>query len=149
MKAAILSTDPSLALLLVTGARLMRDRMEAALRVARLEITPGEARALAMADRLGPAKQSELAAALGIEPMSLVKQLDRLENRGLVQRKTDARDRRVKLVCLTEKAGSELRRIRQIFEAARRTAMRNFSASDAAALQSLLQRLCSDLLSDE
>lgn len=142
-------SDSSIPFLLVTSARLMRDRLESALRAASLDLTPGEARTLSMADRLGAVRQAELAAALGIEPMSLVNHLDRLEQRGLIERRPDPSDRRGKLTTLTEKAKPELRKIRQIFEEARRSAMCSFSAHDLATLQSLLQRLCQDLMQGE
>ena len=63
--------DDAIGFQLVTVARLMRQRFEAALADAELNMTPGEARTLMMADRLGAVRQNELAAALSIEPMSL------------------------------------------------------------------------------
>lgn len=139
--------DPSdaLAFILMQAARLMRDRYEAALRSADLELTPGEAKTLAVADRLRGAMQAEIAAALGIEPMSLVNYLDKLEARGLVQRTPAAHDRRVKLVHLTEHARPQLKRVRSLFEKTRASAMRNFSEREIATLHELLSRLCADL----
>lgn len=90
--------DDSFGFVLATAARLMRDRFECALREADLDITPGEARTLALADRLNGPRQTELASALGIEPMSLVGYLDSLEKRELIERSADPRDRRVKLI---------------------------------------------------
>lgn len=138
--------DDSFGFVLATAARLMRDRFECALREADLDITPGEARTLALADRLNGPRQTELASALGIEPMSLVGYLDSLEKRELIERSADPRDRRVKLIFLTEKAKPELRRIRQIFQRTRQSAMRNFSETELTSLQSLLARLSNDLM---
>jgi MarR family transcriptional regulator for hemolysin len=140
--------DENLAFLLVTAARLMRGRMEAALRVAEFNVTTSEARTLAIADRLGAVRQAELAASLGIEPMSLVSHLDRLEKAGLIQREPDPSDRRGKLVRLTPAAHPQLQQIRRVLDGARRAAMHNFSTTDLAAFQSYLQRLCRDLLDD-
>ncbi|EPB9494631.1 MarR family transcriptional regulator [Pseudomonas aeruginosa] len=80
--------------------------------------------------------------------MSLVNALDQLEKRGLIQRELDPGDRRIKLVRLTEEAKPELKKIRLIFEAARKSAMRNFSPDERNQLHSLLLRLSHDLLND-
>jgi DNA-binding MarR family transcriptional regulator len=140
--------DDAFAFLLVTAARLLRFRLEAALSAAQLEITTSEARTLAMADRLGPVRQAELAANLGIEPMSLVHHLDRLEKAGLIQREPDPNDRRSKLTYLTPTAQPQLKRIRQVLNQARVGAMRQFSSAELTAFQSYLQRLCRDLMDD-
>ncbi|WP_321818408.1 MULTISPECIES: MarR family transcriptional regulator [unclassified Paraburkholderia] len=143
------TSDDSFAFVLATAARLMRTRFEAALRKADLEITPAEARTLTVADRLGHPRQAELASAMGIEPMSLVNHLDRLEKRGLIERIADPIDRRIKLIGLTEKAKPELRKIRCVFDQARELAMRNFSSAERTQLHLFLQRLSHDLLSNE
>ncbi len=140
--------DDAFAFQLVTAARLLRVRLEAALSAAQLEITPSEARTLAMADRLGPVRQTELAASLGIEPMSLVHHLDRLENAGLVRREPDPNDRRSKLTHLTPAAQPQLKRIRQVLNKARGAAMHQFSSAELTTFQSYLQRLCRDLMDD-
>ena len=120
--------------------------MEAALRNTDLGIKPGEARTLAIADRLGGVRQAELAAAMSIEPMTLVNHLDRLEKLDLIQRKPDPHDRRIKLVYLTEKAKPKLSQIRQLFEETRKAAMHNFSETELTSFQFLVKRLCDDLM---
>ncbi len=131
--------------LLVTAARLMRQRFQADLEAANLGLTASEARTLAMAGRLGPVRQNELAAALSIEPMSLVAHLDRLEAGGLVERRPDPDDRRSKQVYLTASARPQLRRIRRILAQARQRAMADFDAHDTEAFRGYLQRLCDAL----
>ena len=131
--------------LLVTAARLLRQRFEQALASADLEMTAGEARTLAVADHLGPVRQTELAAALSIEPMSLVAHLDRLEAAGLVERRPDPADRRSKRVHLTPKARPVLRRIMHVLTQARQEAMDDFSAAEAEQFRQYLQRLCRNL----
>jgi len=50
-------------------------------------------------------RQKDLAASVGIEGPSLVRLIDTLVMKGLIQRSEDVNDRRVKLLCLTpEKA---------------------------------------------
>jgi len=140
--------DDSLGFLLVTAARLLRGRMESALQMADLNVTTSEARTLTMAQRLGAVRQTELAASLGIEPMSLVSHLDRLEKAGLIRRVPDPSDRRSKLVRLTREAQPQLKQIRQVLDGARGAAMQDFSSAELANFQSYLQRLCHDLMSD-
>src|SRR3712207_1267888 len=100
----ISSAEEPLGFLLVDVTRLLRDRIDHALEQAGLSITPGEARALVYVSRLAPLQQRELAAQMSIEPMTLVRYLDRLEERGLIRRDTDPADRRAKLVTLTQGA---------------------------------------------
>ncbi|WP_454883143.1 MarR family winged helix-turn-helix transcriptional regulator [Sphingomonas oryzagri] len=140
--------DDSLAFLLVTAGRLLRARLASALHAADLDITTSEARTLAMAQRLGAVRQAELAASLGIEPMSLVNHLDRLEKAGMVQRVPDPGDRRGKLVRLTPAAQPQLKQIREVLNGAREAAMHNFSPTELATFQAYLQRLCRDLMDD-
>jgi len=48
--------------------------------------------------------QNELAALVEVEPITIARLVDRLEARGLVERRLDARDRRVRRLHLTEAA---------------------------------------------
>ncbi|WP_158675193.1 MarR family transcriptional regulator [Pseudoxanthomonas sp. SGNA-20] len=137
--------DDSFGFLLVTAARLLRQRFEAALAAADLDMTPGEARTLVVADKLGPVRQTELAAALSIEPMSLVAHLDRLEARGMVERRPDPDDRRSKRVHLAPKARPALRRILRVLGQAREQAMQDFGPDETAQLHDYLRRLCRSL----
>lgn len=54
-----------------------------------------------------PRPMSRLAVSLHCEPSNVTGLVDRLEKRGLVERRVDAQDRRVKLIAPTE-AGAEL-----------------------------------------
>ena len=73
-------------------------------------LTEATWRPLAFVGRLGDGvRQKELATALGIEGPSLVRLLDTLERRGLLERREDDADRRVRGIHLTA-AGRELQR---------------------------------------
>jgi MarR family transcriptional regulator, transcriptional regulator for hemolysin len=135
----------SLVFVLTRAARLMRDRYEAALKSEDLGLTPGEAKTLSIADRLQGAMQADIAAELGIQPMSLVNYLDKLEARGLIMRVSAVHDRRVRLVHLTELAKPQLRRVRGLFDKTRASAMSNFTEVEIATLHNLLSRLCADM----
>ncbi|TWH17818.1 MarR family winged helix-turn-helix transcriptional regulator [Pseudoxanthomonas taiwanensis] len=119
--------DDSFGFLLVTAARLLRQRFEAALAAADLDMTPGEARTLVVADKLGPVRQTELAAALSIE------------------RRPDPDDRRSKRVHLAPKARPALRRILRVLGQAREQAMQDFGPDETAQFHDYLRRLCRSL----
>jgi MarR family transcriptional regulator for hemolysin len=73
-------------------------------------LTEATWRPLAYVGRLGEGvRQGELAAALGIEGPSLVRLLDGLERRGLIERREQEGDRRVRGIYLTA-PGRELQR---------------------------------------
>ena len=85
---------------------------------------------LKKADRM--LSQKDLAARIGIEPPTLVRQLDDLERRGLVRREAIEGDRRVNAVYLTEAAGPVLDAILEIAEQVRREITGGLSRDDLA-----------------
>src|SRR5436853_1511944 len=66
--------------------------------------------------------QAEVAAWLGIEPIALVRMLDKLHEEGLVERRAHPTDRRVRTLWLTPAAGPVVERILAINEAIRQEA---------------------------
>jgi DNA-binding MarR family transcriptional regulator len=66
---------------------------------------------LARLERMGGLSQKELADALEVEPISVARLIDRLQARGLVERRPDPTDRRVWRLHLTPAAGPILKRI--------------------------------------
>lgn len=106
--------DPdSFGFLITDLSRLIRAEMDRRIADAGLGLTPAEGRTLAHAARAGEVRHIELAERMGVEPMTLSAFLDRLEGRGLIERKPDPKDRRAKLVAITEAAGPVLEKIRQ------------------------------------
>lgn len=84
-------------------ARLIR--REANKRAAVLGATRAQWRVLARLHRAGDAvRQVELAEALDVEPITLCRMIDRLEEAGLVERRRDGADRRAWRIHLTEAA---------------------------------------------
>lgn len=132
------SEEEPLGFLLLDVTRLLRARIDEALEQAGLGLTPGEARALVHAARFGSVQQRALAAEMGIEPMTLVRYLDRLEERGLIRRETDPEDRRANRVRVTEAAGAPLREVLALARTVREEAMRGLSPAAIAALRSSL-----------
>src|SRR5437868_10021242 len=87
-------------------ARRLRQAVDAELRV--LGLTEATWRPLVYVRRLGDGvRQKELATALSIEGPSLVRLLDNLERRGLIERREDETDRRARGIHLT-RSGREL-----------------------------------------
>ena len=76
-----------------------------------LDIRPAEYSVLTVIGRNAGLKQMALASTLGIERARLVHLLDRLERRGLVQRRASATDRRSHALHLTAKGRKMLARI--------------------------------------
>jgi DNA-binding MarR family transcriptional regulator len=66
-----------------------------------LELTPNDARALGMLDPVHGRPMSALAEAWGCDASNATCMIDRLEQRGLAERRTAPDDRRVKMVVLT------------------------------------------------
>lgn len=75
-------------------------------------------------------RQKDLAASVGIEGPSLVRLIDTLVTKGLLQRAEDGTDRRAKLLCLTPEGQLIVVRIREIVTALENELLSPFSDSD-------------------
>jgi len=83
-----------------------------------LDLAPGQLHALKWLDPESPKPMRELAAALACDNSNVTGIIDRLEDRGLVERRPAPHDRRVKMLVVTPK-GQELRaRIKERMEEA-------------------------------
>jgi MarR family transcriptional regulator, transcriptional regulator for hemolysin len=80
-------------------------------------------------------RQKELAAALGIEGPSLVRLLDDLERRGLIERREAEADRRARGIYLTAPGRELQKRVARISVALRRRVLAEVSAGDLAACE--------------
>jgi MarR family transcriptional regulator for hemolysin len=127
--------------LILDTARLIRQRFERELETAGLGITAGEARTLLWAGRYPGLRQAALAEKLGVEPMTLVGFLDRLEAAGLITREPDASDRRAKLIQPTAAATPLVARIEAIARAVRERAMGALGERQSEAIRAGLERM--------
>jgi DNA-binding MarR family transcriptional regulator len=82
--------------------------------------------------------QAEMAEALEIQPISLVRLIDRLCNHGLVERRPHPRDRRANRLYLTDKGRATLARLTPL---GREIAADVFAALDEAEVAELLEKL--------
>jgi MarR family transcriptional regulator, transcriptional regulator for hemolysin len=86
-------------------------------------------------------RQITLADLLEIEPITLVRLLDRLEESGLVERRLDPTDRRARTLHLTEAARPLIAQTREIGQQCRAAGLVGFSQEEQAQLLALLQRV--------
>ena len=123
------------------GARLMRRRfMQLADRSA-LSLNPSEASALVRIARHEGSSQTALALQLDIEPIALVRLLDGLQARGLIERRPSATDRRVRTLWLGSQAPPMLRQVLAIRATVREEALTGIAQPQRDALLDSLRTL--------
>jgi DNA-binding MarR family transcriptional regulator len=89
--------------------------------------------------------QAALADMLDIEPITLVRLLDKLEATGLVERRADPTDRRVRRLYLTEATGPLLEQAQQIGAETRAAAMAGLTEAERQQLTDLLMKVRGNL----
>jgi|SRR6185503_2558910 DNA-binding MarR family transcriptional regulator len=107
----------------------------------RLDVTPGQARALGVLTRHGLMRLSELSEHLRIAPRSTTEVVDGLEGAGLVERRPDPHDRRATLVAVTERGAGVATEIRAARRAAAATFFGTLEPADRAHLTRILRAL--------
>jgi MarR family transcriptional regulator for hemolysin len=107
----------------------------------RLGLTRAQCRILGYLARNEGINQAGLADLLEIRPMTLVRQIDRMEATGWIERRADPVDRRARRLFLTEKGRRVLSRIWDVANATRDEALARLSAADADRLIDLLRRV--------
>jgi len=126
-------------------ARLIRRRFERDVRQSGLPITRLQAALLVHIARNEGANQTEAAVVLDIEPIALVRMLDRLHDEGLVERRAHPTDRRVRTLWLTPLAWPVIERILKINLAIREEACAGLTPAARAALMKALEQMKSNL----
>ena len=128
-------------------ARLMRKRFEQ--RTARLGFTRSQWQVLVHLAKNEGIHQAGLAEILEVEPIGLMRILDKLQARGLVERRQHPRDRRVWLLYLTPDAHPSLDILRKLGEQTRAEALVGIGDADQERLLAILDTLKANLLTDE
>jgi len=103
--------QPNIGATLHDVARMFRRRFDRRARQTGLPITRQQARALLYIARNEGLSQAAVATMLDIEPIALVRMLDRLHEEGLVERRPHPTDRRVRTLWLTPLAWAVIDRI--------------------------------------
>lgn len=135
---------PTLGFLLHDTARLLRKRFEQ--RARDIGLTRAQWQTLAYLSRCEGIHQRALAEMLEIEPISLMRVLDRLVERGFVERRRHETDRRIWLLYMTETSRDLLSAMREIGDATRAEALAGISASDRQRLVEILEQMKSNLV---
>jgi DNA-binding MarR family transcriptional regulator len=102
-------------------------------------LTGAQARLLSLLS-LEPLPMRKLARKLKCEPSNVTGIVDRLESRGLVERRTDPADRRVKLAAATDEGLRVARELREDLRFAR-APLAGLSDEERLSLRDLLQRM--------
>ncbi|MEO6579759.1 MAG: MarR family transcriptional regulator [Sphingomicrobium sp.] len=114
-------------------------------RAAPLGVTRAQWRALAWLGREPGLRQVELADHLDIEPITLCRILDRLEEGGLVERRRDPEDRRAWRLHLTAKAAPLVEQLRALAGQMSREAFDGVPAETIDTLRAALARVRDNL----
>jgi len=133
----------ALGFLLKDVTRLYTRRFEH--RAQALGLTLAQCKALASLSKNEGVSQKRLAELCEIDPMSLVRILDRMEADGLVQRCLDPVDRRARSLRLTEQSRPILEQIWQVASVTRGEALSDLGDADRTQLLELLDRVHANL----
>jgi MarR family transcriptional regulator, transcriptional regulator for hemolysin len=107
----------------------------------RLGLTRAQCRTLGYLARNEGINQAGLADVLEIRPMTLVRQIDRMEDAGWIERRPDPADRRARRLYLTDKARPILGRIWNVANETRDEALAWLAAAEREQLIDLLCRV--------
>jgi MarR family transcriptional regulator, transcriptional regulator for hemolysin len=106
-----------------------------------LGLTRAQCKVLGYIARKEGINQAGLADLLEVKPMTLVRQIDRMEEDGWIERRPDPGDRRARRLVLTEKARPILARILDLSTEVRNEAFLGLSEMEGRHLISLLDRV--------
>lgn len=107
----------------------------------RLGLTRAQCRTIGYIARHEGINQAGLADLLEIRPMTLVRQIDRMEDAGWIERRPDPADRRARRLFLTAKARPILGRILDVANVTRDEALVRLKPAEAEQLIDLLTRV--------
>jgi DNA-binding MarR family transcriptional regulator len=108
-----------------------------------LDLSPAQCYVLHLLDPEDPVPMGRLAETLSCDASNVTGLVDRLETRGLVQRRPSSYDRRVRVIALT-RAGARTRAELQDQIAGGACALRKLSPADRRTLVRLLETLLAD-----
>jgi DNA-binding MarR family transcriptional regulator len=139
-----MTTSPTLGFLLHDVARLLRKRFEQ--RAKFLGLTRSQWQTLAYLANNEGIHQGGLADILEVEPITLVRILDKLAERGLIERRQHPTDRRIWLLYMREEARPLLAEMRIIGEETRGEAFQSISPEQRELLSEILSVMKTNLL---
>lgn len=119
----------------IHASRLFADR------IAEVDLNPPLFRILNLVDAAEGRSQQAIGAAIEVPPSRMVALVDELEQRGLVERRPEPKDRRVRALFLTAKGRKTLARGRAIAKQHEDDLTRGMPAADRKRLLELLQQV--------
>ena len=131
--------------LLKDVSRLSTKNFERHSAEAHLGLTLEQCRVLVSIERNPGITQSCLALFADIDPMTLVRMLDRMEQDGWVERRPDPGDRRVRRLHLKTAGAAIVERIDEVGDRARAQSLAGLDAADRNRLLALLERIHGNL----
>jgi DNA-binding MarR family transcriptional regulator len=137
--------EKSMGFLLHDVARLMRKRFEQHARANNLGLTRSQAAVLGRLSRQEGINQVTLAQLLELEPITLVRLLDRLQAAGLIERRPDPQDRRARSLYLTPRARPLLDRVGALAYDVYNEALAGLSIPERERLVAALETMKSNL----
>ena len=135
--------DQTIGILLHDVARLMRKRFEQRARPAGL--TRSQWQTLLLLSKNEGIHQRALAEIQEVEPITLMRLIDKLSDRGLVERRKHETDRRIWMLYVTEPARRLLQGMHELGEETRNEAMDGIPDADRVRLRELLETMKSNL----
>jgi DNA-binding MarR family transcriptional regulator len=136
-----MANPPSAGVVAALEATVHRVLEHIAAELADLGLSHGEVNALAQLEPGAPRTVAELQAATGQRASTLTGVLDRLERRGLVERRLNPRDRRSFTVTLTAAGADAAARVRRTFADVDRQALGAVSRRSAGGFYDVLAAL--------
>jgi DNA-binding MarR family transcriptional regulator len=135
--------DKNMPYLLADSSRMLRRAFNE--RVRATGVTSQQARLLLQLERTPGQNQSYYAERLEIEPITLCRMVDRMEEGGLIERRPDPRDRRARLLRLTKRSRAEIGRIRAALAGLIETMLDGLDEKEQGQLAAMLTRISSNL----
>lgn len=129
----------SLPYLLSDSARLLRRAFDA--RVRTLGMTSPQARLLLMLHVTEGENQGFYAERLEVEPISLTRMIDRMEEASLLERRRDPADRRAWLIFLTDRSRQLIDQVRDCLSGLEDEMLSGLDAAQRAALAEMLETI--------
>lgn len=115
-------------------------------RVRDLGLTATQARLLISLERCPEENQAFHADRLEVEPITLTRIVDRMEEAGWIERRPDPADRRARILHLTDKARGIVARLRSIIDTMFEEMLHGLSPAERATFAALLERIGANLV---
>jgi DNA-binding MarR family transcriptional regulator len=139
-----MNVNPTLGFLLHEVARLLRKRFEQ--RAKNLGLTRSQWQVVAYISKSEGIHQAGLAELLEVEPITLTRILDKLSERGMVERRQHPTDRRIWLLYLREAALPLLEVMRELGEQTRSEAFEGITPEEREQLFNILSTMKTNLV---